>query len=71
MRERVEISERLRLCFGGVEGRKALPSTSHWRTTNPLDRCGWGARLDLTEETGAIDWKRRAEKVSSHEGIFL
>jgi hypothetical protein len=27
--------------------------------------------LDLTEETGAIDWKRRAEKVSPHEGIFL
>ena len=37
MRERVDIYERLRLCFGGVEGREALPSTSHWGTTNPLD----------------------------------
>jgi hypothetical protein len=48
MRERVEISERLRLCFGGVEGREALPSTSHWGTTNPLDL--------LDAAGGGLDW---------------
>ena len=59
--------------MGGFEGSEALPSTSHWGTTNPLDilDAAGGARLDLTEETGVIDWKRRTEKVSSYEVILL
>jgi hypothetical protein len=33
--------------LGGVEGREALPSTSHWGTTNPLD---------LLDAGGGLDW---------------
>ena len=51
-----------------VESIQIEPLISFFYTHPPAYQ---GARLDLTEETGVIGWKRRTEKVYSHEFILL